>query len=162
VNDMTPVPLGADDGLGFELLAASLRADTVDTHAFLAALATKMEGALPSFTRIERARDGVFKSTTHVERITIDLAGFRYTITAAKRSGLEATRAKIVGGVVIKTETLGIDAWTETLARDLAAHAQGSASARAASGATDHLTRGAPHADAAWWRILPLSASVYI
>jgi hypothetical protein len=132
MDDLTPAPLGADDGLGFELLAASLRADTVDTRAFLEALATKMEGALPTFTSVERARDGMFKSTTHVERISIDLGGFRYSIAAGKRGAMEATRAKIVGGVVIKTDTLGLDAWTDALARGLTAHAESSATARAA------------------------------
>lgn len=126
------VPGGADSGLGFEMLAASLRADETDAHAFLGALAVKMEGALPSQTRVERARDGLFKSTTHVERITIDLSNMRYTLNAGRRGGLEAARSKIVGGVAIKNEGLGIDAWIESLARDLASYAESSANARAA------------------------------
>ena len=126
------VSSAGDEGLGFEVLAASLRADTTDTRAFLEALATKLEGALPSQTRCERARDGLFKSSTHVERIAVDLAGSRYILSAGKRGGLETARAKIVGGVVIKNEQLPMDAWIEALARDLSAHAQSSASARAA------------------------------
>ena len=119
-------------GLGFEMLAASLRADETDTHAFLGALAVKLEGALPAQSRVQRARDGLFKNTTHVERITVDLGGFRYTLSAGKRGGLEAARSKIVGGVAIKNEEMGLDIWIEALARDLAAYAQSSASARAA------------------------------
>src|SRR5579875_3472946 len=134
MDEMSLVPGagGADDGLGFELLAASLRADERDAHAFLAALAVKLEGALPGQTVVERARDGLFKSTTHVERIAVDLAPFRYTLSAGKRGGLEAARAKIVGGVSIKNETLGVDAWIDALAQDLARYAQSSAAARAA------------------------------
>jgi hypothetical protein len=36
------------DGLGFEVLASSLRADLSDTKAFLGALAEKLGGALPA------------------------------------------------------------------------------------------------------------------
>jgi len=123
---------GADDGLGFELVAASLRADERDAHAFLGALAVKMEGALPSQTVVERARDGLFKSTTHVERVSVDLSPCRYVLSAGKRGGFEATRSKIVGGVAIKNEVLPVDAWIEALARDLTRYAESSAGARAA------------------------------
>lgn len=132
MNERNLIPGGAQSGLGFEMLAASLRADQTDTHAFLEALAVKMEGALPAQTRVERARDGIFKSTTHVERITIDLGAFRYALSAGKRGGLEAARAKIVGGVAIKNEVMGVDQWIESLAQDLAAYGESSASARAA------------------------------
>ena len=132
MNERDLIPGDAESGLGFEMLAASLRADQTDTHAFLEALAVKMEGALPAQTRVERVRDGLFKSTTHVERITIDLGAFRYALSVGKRGGLEAARAKIVGGVAIKNEVMGVDQWIESLAQDLAAYGESSASARAA------------------------------
>src|SRR5947209_3004449 len=114
------------------MLAASLRADQTDTRAFVGELATKLQGALPAQTRVDYARDGLFKSTTHVARITVDLGAVRYLLSAGKRGGLEAARAKIVGGIAIKNEPLGVDAWIAALARDLAAYAQSNASARAA------------------------------
>jgi len=132
VDETSLITGDANDGLGFELLAASLRADERDAHAFLGALAVKLEGALPAQTVVERARDGLFKSTTHVERIGVDLSPHRYTLSAGKRGGLEATRAKIVGGVSIKNETMPVDAWLDALARDLTHYAEGSAAARAA------------------------------
>ena len=132
MDDKNLIPGSAGDGLGFELLAASLRADETDARAFLAALATKLEGALPAQTRVERVRDGLFKSTTHVARITVELGGFRYMLSAGKHGGLEASRAKVVGGVVIKNEVLGVETWINALARDLAAYAASSAGARAA------------------------------
>ena len=119
-------------GLGFEMLAASLRADQTDARAFLGALAVKLEGALPGQAVVTRARDGLFKNTTHVERITVDLPPYRYTLNKSGRSGLEATRAKFVGGISIKSEGLGLDAWIESLARSLQEYAASSASARAA------------------------------
>jgi len=130
VDEMSLVG-GASDGLGFELLAASLRADQTDGRAFLGALAVKLEGALPAQTEVERAKDGLFKSTTHVERITVDLSPFRYVLST-HHGGLQAVRTKVVGGVAIKNETMGVDGWIEGLAHDLTAYAQNSASARAA------------------------------
>lgn len=129
---MSLVTGNADEGLGFEMVAAALRADQSDTRAFLGALATKLEGALPAQTRVERARDGLFKSTTHISRITVDLGTARYLLTIGNRGGLAATRAKIVGGIAIKSESLEANAWIEALACDLSAFAQGSAAARAA------------------------------
>ncbi len=134
MDDMSIAASSGDDGMQFELVAASLRADLVDTRAFLGALATKLEGALPALTRVERARDGLFKSTTHVEAISIDLGTYRYSISAGNRGSWQASRAKIVGGIAIKTDALGVDAWIDALARDLAIHAQSSASAHAALG----------------------------
>jgi hypothetical protein len=42
----------------------------------------------------------------------------------ARVRGLEASRAKVVGGLVIKTEGLGVETWIDALARDLAARAR--------------------------------------
>jgi hypothetical protein len=53
-------------------------------------------------------------------------------LSAGKRGGLEASRAKVVGGVVIKTEGLGVETWIDALARDLAARAASSTRARTA------------------------------
>ena len=117
--------------MDFELLAASLRADQGDAHAFLGALAIKLQGALPNQTVVERVKDGLFKSTTHVARISVDLPPTRYMLSI-ERGAAMAQRAKIVGGVVIKTESLTVDQWIESLAQALATQAQGSAAARAA------------------------------
>src|SRR2546430_15717603 len=132
MDDRDLIPGSAESGLGFELLAASLRADETDARAFLAALATKIEGALPAQTRVESARDGLFKGTTHVERITVELGGFRYMLSAGKRGGLEASRAKVVGGVVIKTERLDVETWIDAPAHEVAARAASSTGARTA------------------------------
>lgn len=132
MDDRSLIANEGDDGLSFELLAASLRADETDARAFLGALAVKLEGALPSQTRVRRARDGLLKSSTHVAAITVDLSPFRYTLSAGKHGALEATRAKVVGNVAIKTETLSIEVWIEELAHSLADFAARSAGARAA------------------------------
>ncbi len=88
MDEMSLTTGGAESGLGFEMLAASLRADETVTRAFLAALATKLEGALPAQTVVERSCDGLFKNTTHVARVDVDLAPFRYTLGTGKRGEL--------------------------------------------------------------------------
>jgi hypothetical protein len=132
VEESSLVPRGAPGALGFEMLAASLRADEADARAFMEALAAKLGGALPVQTRVERARDGLFSSSTHVARISVELGGWRYQLASGKRGGLEASRARIVRGVAIKSEPCDLDAWIEAMARDLADYAASSASARAA------------------------------
>ena len=131
MQEMSPVP-SSGDGLGFEMVAASLRADESDTQDFLEALATKLQNALPAQTRVDRARDGLFRGKTHVARISVDLGGSRYALSTGKRGGLETSCAKVVRGVAIKTAALDLDAWIDALARDLAAYAESSASARVA------------------------------
>ena len=42
------------DDPGFDLVAASLRADTTDLNAFVQALAVKLEGALPDSVKARR------------------------------------------------------------------------------------------------------------
>ncbi len=113
------------------MLAASLRADQGDTHAFFTALAAKLEDALPAQTTVTRERDGLFKSTTHVAQIAVELPPLRYLLVAG-RGMPEAARVKIVGGIAIKTEKMGVDAWIEALAEALTVHARTSAGARAA------------------------------
>ncbi len=132
MDDKSLITGGGDEALGFDLIAASLRADTADTRAFLNALAAKLEGALPGPTLVERARDGLFSGSTHVRAITVTLPKMKYSLVADKRGALQASLAKIVGGIAIKTESVGVDAWIETLARDLAVYAESSAGAHSA------------------------------
>ena len=92
MDDKHLIPGSAEDGLDLSCWprrCGPMRPKT-DVRTFLAALATKREGTLPTQTHIERARDGSFKSTTHVARITVELSGFRYMLSAGKHGGLEA------------------------------------------------------------------------
>jgi hypothetical protein len=119
------------DGLGFEVLASSLRADLTDTHSFLNALAEKLGGALPQQSVIER-KGGLFAKEKPVHKISIELGEHRYFIEKAGNGGLRAGRIKIVRGIALKTEELPIDRWIDDLSRDLAAFAARSSQARAA------------------------------
>ncbi|HEV7128463.1 MAG TPA: hypothetical protein VGN32_13615 [Ktedonobacterales bacterium] len=117
-------------GMGFELLAASLRSDAGDTGAFLEALATKLGGALPHRVRVERG-GGLFSHQHPVRRLAANLGEWEYVVEAAQ-GGLAAARTHTVRGISLKSEPLGLDAWIEELAAELAALAQRSAQDRAA------------------------------
>ena len=107
----------------FELLAASLRADTRDLAVFLEALASKLEGALPQRTRVSRRSRSLFDRRKQVARIEVELGEERYVLRD-DGGALEARRARVVGGIVLKNEVLGLEEWIESLARAIAAEAR--------------------------------------
>ena len=119
-----------DAGMGFELLAASLRADASDTGAFLNALAIKLEGALPQRTQVERS-GGLFSHAHPVRRLSVNLGEWVYLL-ALEGGELAAERTHAVRGIALKSEALGLDEWIDDLAEDLAALAQRSAQDHAA------------------------------
>ncbi len=118
--------------LDIDLLAASLRADASDLHAFMEVIATKLEATLPGGVQIRRARQG-FRGPKLVTDIAVEVGGDRLEL---RRNGaaIESLRAKTSGGIVLKTERLGIDEWLGTLAQMLGAEAQRSQQTRQALG----------------------------
>lgn len=96
----------------FDLDAAILRRNMQDMRAFMAALAERLDTALPGRVAIERKRDGMFASTTHVARIALTTDAAEYAITL-DRSGVKTTRAKSVRGVTISTATITPTAWID-------------------------------------------------
>lgn len=118
------------EDFGFELLASSLRADAADLNVFAEALATKLEGALPGQTTVDR-KGGLFSKAKRVRQVTVDLGDSRYELSA-DGGRVETTRCKTVRGIVLKTERLPVDEWIEDLSRQLAAEAQRNEQARLA------------------------------
>ncbi len=98
----------------FDIHAAMLRHSERDIRAFLAALATRLETALPGRVRVDRKRDGLFSSTRHVSRIRVDHPDAIFTLTFDK-AGLTATRAKQVHGVIISTAAVSVPQWLSEL-----------------------------------------------
>jgi len=116
---------------GFELVAASLRADATDVAAFVEALAVKLEGALPGGVRVERRGGGLFSREKRVRRISVSFDETRYDLE--REDGmLRTSRRSEVRGIVIKSEALDLDAWIEALSRELATQARESERARVA------------------------------
>ena len=117
--------------LRMEMFAASLRADSTDVKAFLEALAAKLEGSLPNQTVVTR-HSGLFSREHPVKEITVTLGEYQYRISRERQGPLVALRAKVVRGIVLKTEQLPVEQWIDELADALAQTAAQSAQARAA------------------------------
>lgn len=113
-----------------DLLAASLRADADDLHAFTGALAVRFEQAFPRRTTVRRERAGMF-GPKEVREVAVDLDGDRFSVRSVKGS-VEATCARLSGGIVLKTERLDLADWIDALSRALAREAERSADAQSA------------------------------
>jgi hypothetical protein len=119
------------DEADFELLAASLRASSSDLETFVEVLADKLEQALPGRVAVERRPLRHFSKEKRVARIELALGDNRYS-AVAHGGALDTRLAKAVRGVVLKNETLPLDAWLAALVRDLAAEAEASEQSRLA------------------------------
>ena len=117
--------------LRVEMFAASLRADNTDVKAFLEALAVKLEGALPGLTTITR-QGGMFAREHPVKEISVSLGEYQYRIGRNRQGPLVAQRAKIVRGIVLKTEQIAVDQWIDDLSEALVQVAGQSTQARTA------------------------------
>lgn len=114
-----------------ELFAASLRADKADLKTFLEALAVKMEGSLPDYTRVTR-QGSIFSRERTVKEVMVSLGDYQYRIDRERQGPLVAVRAHVVRGIVLKTEQIPVDQWIEELSEALAQLAGRSAQSRAA------------------------------
>jgi hypothetical protein len=103
----------------FELVAASLRADTEDLDVFVGTLAFKLRGALGERVRVERG--GLF-GRGRVRRIDVSIGENRYELSY-DRGEIRARRARVVHGIVLKNEELSLEEWIDALSRDLAVEA---------------------------------------
>jgi hypothetical protein len=121
----------SDDGGGFELLSASLRASSGDLKTFVEVLGDKLERALPGRVTVERQAVRRFSREKRVARIEVAFGDNRY-VAVVTDGALETRCARAVRGVVLKTELLPLDAWLDALGRDLAAEAEASEQSRVA------------------------------
>jgi hypothetical protein len=136
---MAPEPTsqsrGADtDRPHIDLIAACLRADLDDIAAFVEGLASKLEQALPGRTHVQRVRRG-FRGPKLVQSIAVDADGDRLELHRDPGEGASAVqtlRAKVSGGIVLRTETIGIDEWLSVLTAAVASEAARSALTRRA------------------------------
>ena len=116
--------------LQVEMLAASLRADATDLRAFMEALAAKLAGALPTQTTIVR-QSGLFSKEHPVKEVAVTLGDYQYRISRERQGPVIAQRAKVVRGIVLKTEQIPMEQWIEEIAESLAQEAERRAQARA-------------------------------
>lgn len=114
-----------------ELFAASLRADSTDIKAFMEALAVKLQGSLPNQTTVAR-QSGLFAKEHPVKEIAVTLGDYQYRIAREKQGPIITQRAKVVRGIVLKTDQIPLEQWINELASSLAEEASNSAQAHAA------------------------------
>jgi hypothetical protein len=107
----------------FDLVAASLRAETSDMRAFVEALAVKLEQALPQETRVDRRSKKFLSREKVVRKIDVGVGDNRYVLIVDDRGNPDARRATAVRGIVLKSEELDVNSWIDGLARDLTEHA---------------------------------------
>jgi len=107
-------------------LAAALRADARSATALFEGIAERLERELPEMVSIERK--GGFFTTSRIERLELTLGGHVFRL---RRDGsrVVAERSEIVRGIVLKSESVGMDAWLTALSEALSAHAGTSAQA---------------------------------
>ena len=110
----------------FDLNAAVLRHSERDMRAFMAALAVRLETALPGRVSVGRKRDGFFSSTSHVTEIKVEHPDAIFSLTFGK-AGLAASRAKVVHGVTISNASLPVPQWLGELNKSVADLADSSA-----------------------------------
>jgi hypothetical protein len=118
------------ESVDLDLLAASLRADSSDLGAFVESLAVKLEEAIPGRVRVDRRRSGL-RGPKLVRQLEVDLGDQRLELTFQGGS-LATRRAKLSGGIVLKSEQLDTDAWLAALGGALAAEARRSETTRQA------------------------------
>ena len=121
----------ADGEIDVELVAASLRASSSDSEDVCRGLAVKLERRFRSGSGgATRRLRFLAKEKRVANRSSASLATVRYSLST--RNGIEARRAKVVRGVVLKSEELSLDGWLDALAHDLAEEAQTSERAQLA------------------------------
>lgn len=129
---MVPESAGSED-LQLELLSANLQMDRGEVQTFLPVLASKLEALLPAQTEVQRRRGG-FRGQPKVKSVVVNGGGEQLRLEAAGNGAgaLLATRARISGGIVLKTEQIDLDQWIADLTRLVAAEARSSQSSRQA------------------------------
>ena len=105
----------------FDLVAASLRADTSDLELFVELLAEKLGKGFPSHVKVER-RKSLLPGPKPVRRITADLGGERFELEH-EDGRVACRRREVVRGIALRSEELELGPWIDALSRSLVAQA---------------------------------------
>ena len=119
-----------DASLDLDLIAASLRIDASDLGAFVESLAVKLEEVLPYGVRVERRRAGL-RGPKLVRRMAVDAGGLRFELRA-DNGAIDTRCSRMSGGIVLKTESVDVEAWLTALGEALADEARRSQTTRQA------------------------------
>ena len=114
----------------FGVAATLSKQYAADQRMFLGLLAQMLEGALPGEVEISR-KGGLFAKKT-VQRVTVSMGDFKYSLEDPGRGPLLATRIRVVRGIALKTEAIPVEEWLSELGAALDERAGTSAAAREA------------------------------
>ena len=115
----------------FDLVAASLRADSSDLEAFVEALAAKLEASFPGHVTIERKGSRFVPGARPVRRISLPLGDSTFELEH-DAGRVACFRRAVVRGIALRTEELPLGDWIDSLSTALVSEAGSSESARAA------------------------------
>jgi hypothetical protein len=103
-----------DQALQLDVLAASLRADTVQSADLLEQLARMLQAAVPEAVTIKRA--GWFMSKERpIEELDVIFDDYQYQIVREKHGSMTARSMKKVRGVVLKTTEISVEECIEDI-----------------------------------------------
>ena len=117
--------------LGFDLAAASLRADEPEVARAVEVFAAKLEAALPSACRVKRRRRRPWSGESRVTKVEVHLGESFFHLTRS-RHGIVAVRTQHVHDMHRRTEMLSLADWLRSLEGALRERAASSSEARAA------------------------------
>ncbi|HEY7948916.1 MAG TPA: hypothetical protein VID75_14640 [Acidimicrobiales bacterium] len=113
---------------GFDMVAASIRADASDTETFFRVLVTKMSDALGDRVSVKRA-GGLLKRDRPVTAVEMDLtSGGAGIVLAASRehNGIACTVVRRVRGIALSTKQVSMTEWIDELVSALDQEAKNS------------------------------------
>ena len=121
--------VGGEGWLRLGIAAELAKKYGADERDFLRTLALLLERALPGETTIER---GGWFGKGPIQRIIVALGDWEYTLTDPGRGPLQATRARAVRGIRLKSDDLPVPEWINELGVLLDERARTSEAAREA------------------------------
>lgn len=114
----------AEDDL--DLPAAALRADEAELAVSVDVLAAKLEQALPGIASVERHKVGGFRSKRReVRRIAVALGDEQFELLRENQR-IQYTRHKVVRGITLSRQELGMAEWIAEIVSGVTQSAQGS------------------------------------
>lgn len=120
-------------GWDLEVLAASLRRDSGDLSMYAGFLINTLSASLPPEMVLVERKAGLFgrvRDDAPVLAVGVLFGDRRFTLRRqAVGQPVTAQIRHESGGVVLRTETVGMDSWSRELAAELASYAQANAAA---------------------------------
>ena len=111
---------------GFDMVAASIRADASDTETFFRVLVAKMSDALGDRVTVKRS-GGLLKRDRPVTGIELDLTSVGAGVVLAasrEHDAIACTVARRVRGIALSTKQVSMPEWIEELVSALAEEAK--------------------------------------